>query len=322
MMYKLHTHIRSPNYEARHPDTTVNFLIMHYTGCGLEASLKVLTDSNAEHRVSAHYLVDETGEVYALVDEAFRSWHAGKSAWQGFEDINSRSVGIEIVNPGQGANYRAFPSVQMESLACLSKGIIERWRISPCHVLGHSDIAPGRKVDPGPLFDWKWLAEHDIGVYPDIEKNQQPQKWAGQNQERESEKNPFDKSKHIEQSPGWPLSQLPAIREIQHLLFQYGYTVPLSGILDLQTRSVIEAFQMHFWPESVLKGGTLTAYDSNKQAIKLERIHGGKESNERQEKVPLGFKGEGNLDEKTAAGLIQRLKFLTDLLDRQSCLHF
>lgn len=296
-MYKVHTHIRSPNYEARYPDTTIDFLIMHYTACDLEASLKILTDPNARHRVSAHYLVDETGEVYALVDEEFRSWHAGKSAWRDLADINSRSVGIEIVNPGQGPNYRPFPPLQMESVASLSKEIITRWRMAPHHVLGHSDIAPGRKVDPGPLFDWKWLAGHGVGVYPDVEKSQ----------ERKSEKKPLPLDKRKE--------KLLDIRSIQHLLARYGYTVPLSGILDPQTRAVIEAFQMHFWPESILERFQLMAHRSGKETLESKPLYVGGGSRESQHPLSLRLEDEGILDGETSAGLIQRLESLTDSLD-------
>ena len=311
-MYKVHTHIRSPNYEARHPDTTVDFLIMHYTGCDLEASLKILTDPNAGQRVSAHYLVDETGEIYALVDEEFRSWHAGKSAWRGLADINSRSVGIEIVNPGQGPDCRPFPPLQMESVASLSKEIITRWRIAPHHVLGHSDIAPGRKVDPGPLFDWKWLAGHGVGVYPDIEKNQERQSREWKGQERKSEKKPFDKSTEK------PLD----IRRMQRLLARYGYTVPLSGILDPQTRVVIEAFQMHFWPESILEKFRLMACRSGKETLEHKPLYVGGGRRENQHLLSLNLEDEEILDGETSTELIRRLESLTDSLDNQSCPDF
>lgn len=196
---------------------------MHYTACNLENSLKILTDPETTHRVSAHYLVDESGEIYGLVDEQYRAWHAGKSAWKGLTDINSRSMGIEIVNPGQGPDYRPFPPAQMESVLHLSKEIIARHGIPPSHILGHSDIAPGRKADPGPLFNWKWLARQGVGIYPDTQ------------QEREEGKKEID------------------MRKIQYLLAQYGYDVPLTGILDEQTHAVIDAFRMHFWPESMGK---------------------------------------------------------------------
>ncbi|MBL9029443.1 MAG: N-acetylmuramoyl-L-alanine amidase [Caedimonas sp.] len=311
MMYKVHTHIRSPNYEARYPDTTIDFLIMHYTACDLEASLKILTDPNARHRVSAHYLVDETGEVYALVDEEFRSWHAGKSAWRDLADMNSRSVGIEIVNPGQGPNYRPFPPLQMESVASLSKEIITRWRMAPHHVLGHSDIAPGRKVDPGPLFDWKWLAGHGVGVYPDIQKNQERQSREWKGQERKSEKEPLPLDKRKEK-------QLDIIR-IQHLLARYGYTVPLSGILDPQTRAVIEAFQMHFWPESILEKFRLMGCRSVKETLESKSLYVDGGSRERQHPFSLSLEDEGILDGETSAGLIRRLESLIDSLDNQPC---
>lgn len=122
-----------------------------------------LCDPSAE--VSAHWLVDEDGTTEALVPEDRRAWHAGAGAWQGRDDVNSRSIGIEIVNPGD----RPFTASQMDALADLLRAIMVRWRIGPAAVIGHSDMAPGRKSDPGPRFDWERLARDGLAVWPETD---------------------------------------------------------------------------------------------------------------------------------------------------------
>jgi N-acetylmuramoyl-L-alanine amidase len=140
-------------------------LVLHYTGMPEgRAALERLC--NAEARVSAHYLIEEDGTVYALVDETRRAWHAGLGSWRGHDDINSRSIGIEIVNPGHEFGYRAFPLAQMEALAPLALGILTRHPIPARNVVGHADVAPARKEDPGELFDWAWLAARGVGLWP------------------------------------------------------------------------------------------------------------------------------------------------------------
>jgi N-acetylmuramoyl-L-alanine amidase len=140
-------------------------LILHYTGMPDAASaLARLCDPAAQ--VSAHYTVDEDGTIYAHVPEARRAWHAGVSHWRGDTDINARSIGIEIVNPGHDHGYRPFPPVQMAAVAALCRDIMGRHGIAPENVLGHSDVAPARKCDPGELFDWQGLARQGIGVWP------------------------------------------------------------------------------------------------------------------------------------------------------------
>lgn len=156
----------SPNFEARLSDTAVDMLVVHYTGMtSSNAALERLCDKSTI--VSAHYLIDEEGVLYQLVDEAVQAWHAGKSFWRGNTNINSRSIGIELVNPGHEFGYRPFPKKQMESLIFLAQDIITRHPIPPRNVVGHSDIAPARKQDPGELFDWKQLAEAGIGLWPE-----------------------------------------------------------------------------------------------------------------------------------------------------------
>ncbi len=155
----------SLNFNSRPGLEGVSVLVMHYTGMQTaEEALLRLCDPVAE--VSAHYVVDEDGSVYQLVEEEMRAWHAGVSSWCGVENINDISIGIEIVNPGHEFGYRAFPKAQMEAVAALGLDICERHAIEPRNVVGHSDIAPARKEDPGELFDWQWLAEQGVGLWP------------------------------------------------------------------------------------------------------------------------------------------------------------
>jgi len=156
----------SPNFDAREPDVPVDILVLHYTGMSSgEAALARLTD--IEHQVSAHYIVEEDGRVYQLVDEAHRAWHAGVSYWRGHRNINARSVGIELVNPGHEYGYRPFPEIQMLVLEALALDILSRHPIPSRNVVGHSDVAPTRKEDPGELFDWRSLAAKGIGLWPE-----------------------------------------------------------------------------------------------------------------------------------------------------------
>ncbi|WP_417319602.1 N-acetylmuramoyl-L-alanine amidase [Emcibacter sp.] len=209
----------SPNFDERRDGAEPRLLIMHYTGMasGKEALARL---RDGEARVSAHYLIMEDGRIHSLVPEEMRAWHAGVSDWEGETDINSLSIGIELVNPGHDypgykGDYRPFPEAQMLSLAELSKGILERHQIKPWHVLGHSDVAPTRKIDPGELFDWKWLAGQGVGVWPDLSDE----------------------------------SELPNVREFQRKLQNFGYGIRLTGELDEQTRTVLSAFQRHFRPQ-------------------------------------------------------------------------
>ena len=145
----------SPNFDARM--LPISIIVLHYTGMADgPAALKRLTDAKA--KVSAHYLIEEDGRVFRLVDEANRAWHAGESHWRGIDDVNSASVGIELVNPGHELGYRPFPEAQMQALLPLMNEIVGRHAITRGNIVGHSDIAPARKMDPGELFDWERLA--------------------------------------------------------------------------------------------------------------------------------------------------------------------
>ena len=152
----------SPNFDARRalPD----MLVLHYTGMQTaEEAIARLRDADA--RVSAHYVVDEDGTLYALVPEERRAWHAGKGVWQGESDCNAASIGIEIVNPGHQWGYRDFPDVQIDAVIALIADIRGRWTIPDDRIIGHSDLAPDRKEDPGERFPWKRLAGEGHGLW-------------------------------------------------------------------------------------------------------------------------------------------------------------
>ncbi len=155
----------SPNSDSRE-GCPVSMLVLHYTGMkSAENALSRLCDPASS--VSAHYVVDEDGGIYQLVKEQDRAWHAGVSAWRGETRINHHSIGIEIVNPGHELGYRPFPDAQMHSVIVLCKDILSRHPIPARNVVGHSDVAPARKEDPGELFDWAWLARERVGLWPD-----------------------------------------------------------------------------------------------------------------------------------------------------------
>jgi len=153
----------TPNVDAR--GRAVDMLILHYTGMATGAdALARLTDPAA--RVSCHYLIEEDGRIFALAAEDMRAWHAGAGAWKGESDLNARSIGIEIVNPGHEWGYRPFPEAQMDAVVALAADICARRSIAPTMVLGHSDVAPQRKEDPGELFPWARLARAGLAIGP------------------------------------------------------------------------------------------------------------------------------------------------------------
>lgn len=203
----------SPNHDERPAGTGVDMLVLHYTGMpDRDGALARLTDPAS--KVSAHYLIDEDGLVWRLVPEERRAWHAGISFWRGERGLNGRSVGIELVNPGHEWGYRPFPAAQMEALAELSLSIMGRHGIARARVLGHSDIAPSRKEDPGELFDWEGLARLGIGLWPDPAS-----------------------------APAAGITDSDAAE----LLHRYGYETDGPGGLT----AAVTAFQRHFHPDSL-----------------------------------------------------------------------
>jgi len=216
----------SPNHGRRVQGAPIDMVVLHYTGMpSAEAALQRLCDPGAE--VSAHYLVDEDGSILQCVPESRRAWHAGASFWKGETDINSRSIGVEIVNPGHEFGYRPFPEAQIEAVIALVRDICRRHGIHPWMVLAHSDIAPDRKEDPGELFPWGRLSEAGIGLYV----NPFPIEPAGLLMQ--------------EGDIGQPVEAL------QSMLALYGYNVDITGDFDSKTRQVVTAFQRHFRPEKV-----------------------------------------------------------------------
>ncbi|MDE1969351.1 MAG: N-acetylmuramoyl-L-alanine amidase [Alphaproteobacteria bacterium] len=204
----------SPNHDPR--TGAVDMLILHYTGMvDQPAALARLTDPTA--KVSAHYLIGEDGAIIRLVPEDRCAWHAGVSHWRSRADINGASIGIELVNPGHEFGYRDFPAAQMAALAELAKDIVARHKIPTRHVLGHSDVAIGRKQDPGERFDWRWLAQHGIGLWPDFAATP---------------------------STG-------NVAALQRDLAAFGYRCPMTGALDADTQAAVRAFQLHFRPTRV-----------------------------------------------------------------------
>lgn len=199
-------------------------IVLHYTGMPSgEAALARLRDPEAQ--VSAHYLVEEDGRIFRLVPEERRAWHAGKSFWRGQTDVNGASVGIEIVNPGHEFGYRAFPEAQVAALIELLADIRARWQVADADIVGHSDVAPDRKEDPGELFPWRRLAEAGHGL------------WA--------EPAP---------APGAPLAQgeeSAAVFALQAGLTRLGYDCAPSGKFDARTTAIMRAFQRHWRPEQI-----------------------------------------------------------------------
>ncbi|MFA5593509.1 MAG: N-acetylmuramoyl-L-alanine amidase [Micavibrio sp.] len=205
--------IASPNFNERKGEG-VSLIVLHYTGMETaRQAIERLTDPQSE--VSAHYTVDEDGSIYRHVDEAMRAWHAGHSCWQGESDINSVSIGVELVNPGHEWGYRPFTGAQMKALTALCKDVMARHGIEPENIVGHSDVAPARKSDPGEYFPWRDLASQGVGVWPDI-SDEDAVKAAGIN--------------------------------IERALHDYGYDP------RVKLREKITAFQRHFVPEAFVNG--------------------------------------------------------------------
>lgn len=212
----------------------VRFLVLHYTATDDAESLRILTQGD----VSAHYLVKTHPEnvggkpvVLQLVPESQRAWHAGVSYWEGRTNLNDTSIGIEIVNKGftermLGRKWYPYNESQIELIERLTRDIVERYNIAPMNVVAHSDIAPQRKSDPGPLFPWKRLAEQGIGAWPDD----------------------ATVAKYIN---GRNKYDIGSVTVIQQALARYGYQIPQNGVLDNETIQVIKAFQMHFRAQNI-----------------------------------------------------------------------
>jgi len=216
---------RSPNFGERKSSGEPDMLILHYTGMPTgKAALDWLCNPASE--VSAHYFVEEDGAIVQSVQEKCRAWHAGRSFWQGDTDINSRSIGIEIVNPGPDGGYPDFPDRQIAAVIALCRDILSRHRIPAAHILAHSDVAPGRKIDPGEKFPWHRLAAEGVGL------------WI--------EPSPVSGGRFFQEGDaGEP------VQALQAMFGHFGYDVELSGVFDAKTAQVVAAFQRHFRPARV-----------------------------------------------------------------------
>jgi N-acetylmuramoyl-L-alanine amidase len=212
----------SPNFDAR--TAPPDILVLHYTGMktGPEA-LDRLRDPVA--KVSSHYMVEEDGRIFRLVPEERRAWHAGVSYWKGERNINGVSIGVEIVNPGHEWGYRPFPDAQIAAVIALVADIRTRWQIPDDRIVGHSDVAPERKDDPGELFPWKRIADAGHGLWVEATP-----------------------------APGKPLAEGAEGVEVFALqagFTRLGYDLPPSGKFDAATTAVVTAFQRHWRQDKV-----------------------------------------------------------------------
>jgi len=232
-------HRPSPNFDAR--TRPIDLVVLHYTGMqDAETALGRLTDAEPAAgkypgpwqpfevvadaplpRVSAHYVVDEAGQIYSLVPEEHRAWHAGASNWEGEGDVNARSIGIEIVNGGHDFGLPDFPDVQIDAVIALLQDIFARWpQLTPARVVAHSDVAPERKLDPGEKFPWKRLADAGVSIWP----------------------------KRIEFHP---VPGEDRVGRVQQQLVAIGYGLQMTGSMDEATHAALRAFQRRFRPAKV-----------------------------------------------------------------------
>lgn len=213
----------SPNIEPRRGQTRPDMLILHYTGM-MSAPRAIAWLANPASKVSTHYVVDEAGHITQMVSERDRAWHAGVACWAGETDINSASIGIEIQNPGHDLGYPDFSAAQMAAVTALSQDVIARNAIAPRRVLAHSDVSPGRKIDPGEKFDWRRLHVNGVGH------------WV--------EPAPLD---DLDNGLGAGEST-PAVARATELLARYGYGITPSFCFDVAGSKVVRSFQLHFRP--------------------------------------------------------------------------
>ena len=234
----------SPNHDAR--GRSIDMIVLHYTGMrSTDAALQRLCDPAA--RVSSHYVVLEDGEICQLVPEAERAWHAGVSSWEGETDINARSIGIEIANPGHDLGYPDFPDAQIAAVIALCRDLMLRRGIAAARVLAHSDVAPARKPDPGEKFPWRRLAEAGNG-----------------NRVEPTEKNPSP-----EHDPGDPKE---IVSRLQSEFREFGYDLAATGTYDQATKEVVIAFQRHFRPARVDGIVDYSTYETLKRLLSARAL--------------------------------------------------
>lgn len=223
----------SPNHGERRDAMMPSILLLHYTGV-TTATAAIDWLSRPESQVSCHYVVDEDGEIVQMVAEARRAWHAGVSSWGGIDDVNSSSIGIEIQNGGHAAGAPAYSGSQMLAVAALGRDIVARHAIAPHRVLAHSDVAPGRKIDPGEWFDWAWLAGHGVGF------------WLEPHRIDTADLLAFAPSR-----PGFSEVVEAPVAAAQAALAAIGYRIAPTGRHDDWSRTVVAAFQRHWRPRRI-----------------------------------------------------------------------
>lgn len=243
----------SPNFDARVPPAgqpvpVIDTVILHYTGMQTATdAIDRLCDPAAQ--VSAHFLIEENGAVHQLVDPTARAWHAGVSYWQGREGLNHTSIGIELVNPGHEFGYRPFPNEQIKCLIELLAKLKDRFSIPATRFIGHSDVAPDRKMDPGELFPWELLARYGFGAWPKTST----------------------KDKTILAKKGMIT---PEVEWLNQSLFKIGYSVPVQAEFSSITEMALAAFQRHWHPSAVtgcLDVGTKLALLDVEQQIEIDK---------------------------------------------------
>ena len=214
------TKLASVNFNVRPQQSSIDTIILHHTLISKKQTIKRFYDPHS--KVSAHYMIDKAGYIYSFVADDKRAWHAGISNWRGRDNINDNSIGIELVNNGK----EYFPHQQMQSLVALCKFLQLRYEnISARNIIGHADIAPGRKDDPSIYINWQKLAEFGIGLYPNVVK------------------------KDAKQILCQRLQNNDKVKKLQINLQKYGYKILLSGVYDQQTANVVGAFKQHFCKE-------------------------------------------------------------------------
>ena len=230
----------SPNFELK-AKRQIKYIIIHYTNLpSTQASLQHLL--NKRNKVSAHYLLDQKGKIYSLVNEKDIAWHAGISSWKADKLLNKKSIGIELQNTGTAGNYEKFPNQQISQLEKLILELQNKYNISNANILGHSDISPDRKIDPGPKFPWQRLFKKGIGLMPKTYTSK-------------SKKNTTSNE----------------IKNLQILLKKFGYNLKVNGFMDKQTLLVLYAFQSHYCPNELsVPGNNLNLPRYLKELIKLQ----------------------------------------------------
>lgn len=242
--------VPSPNFSDRRDGPQADIILLHYTGMQSgQAALERLCDREA--KVSSHYLIFNDGEIVQMVPEALRAQHAGISRWRGDDDINSRSIGIEIENPGHDLGYPDFTKAQIDAVIALCRDIIRRRKIPPDFVLAHSDVAPTRKQDPGEKFPWRALHAAGIGL------------WVP----------PVPISAEGAASALKEGDTGPAVSELQNQLAAYGYWLPATGTYDALTKAVVTAFQLHFRPARVDGIADASTLDTLRALLKARAGH-------------------------------------------------